>query len=99
MTMSGYQNRVDHYGFDNVVVAQSAYEFDGWDGYGVSAYSKSALVYHELYKLTGDDKMKEFAAYLYEHYAYDILKEEDLRKAIVDVFGQAGENIIDTWWY
>ena len=99
LTMQGYQNRVDSYGFDNIVIAKSAYDFEDWGEYGVSAYSKSALVYHQFYKEHGEEKMKEFSKYLYDHYAYKILKEDDLRAAIIEVFGPDAENIIDTWWY
>ncbi|MCH4887337.1 M1 family metallopeptidase [Acidaminobacter sp. JC074] len=98
-TMERYQSRVDAYGFDDIVVAKTSYEFDNWNDYGVSAYSKSALVYHELYKAYGDDKVREFAKYLYENYAYKILKEEDLRQSIESVFGQEAGKILDTWWY
>ncbi len=98
-TMNRYKSRVDSYGFDDLVVAKTAYEFKGWNEYGASAYSKSSLVYHQLYKKYGDEKIREFAKYLYNHYAYEILKEDDLREAIETVFGGEAGELLDTWWY
>lgn len=98
-TMNRYRDRVDSYGFDNIIVAQSAYEFSNWTEYGVSAYSKSSLVYHELYMKYGDQKIREFAKHLYDNYAYEILREEDLRASIIEVFGEDAEKILLNWWY
>ena len=98
-TMSRYQHRVEEYGFDNIIVAKSAKDFDDWGDYGVAAYSKPALMYDEIYRTYGDEKMQAFAKYLYEHYAYGILKEEDLREALNVIFGDEINYLLDTWLY
>jgi aminopeptidase N len=98
-TMERYQNRVDNFGFDNIVIAKSAYEFDNWDDYGVAAYSKPALMYHEIKNLYGDEKIEEFARELYHQYAYKILKEADLRKVLVQVYGEEITELLDRWLY
>ncbi len=97
--MKRYQNRVNEYGFDNIIVAKSAKDFDDWGDYGVAAYSKPALMYHEIYTTYGDEKMQAFAKYLYEHYAYGILKEDDLREALNAIYGAEINELLDTWLY
>lgn len=97
--MLRYQNRVDTFGFDDIVIAKSAYDFSNWTDYGVAAYSKPALLYHKLYQQYGFAKMEQFAAVLYEKYAFDTLKEDGLRETLVQVFGEEVTETIDSWWY
>ena len=97
--MIRYQNRVDTFGFDDIVIAKSAYDFNNWTDYGVAAYSKPALLYHKLYQQYGFEKMEQFAAVLYEKYAFDTLKEDGLRETLLQVFGEEVTETIDSWWY
>jgi len=98
-TMQRYEDRLESLGFDTIVISKSAYEFKDWDEYGAAAYAKPALMYHEIRELYGDEKILEFAKHLYDQYAYKILKEEDLRKVMVQVYGKEINELLDRWLY
>lgn len=98
-TMQRYEARLESAGFDSILVTKSAYEFDNWDEYGLAAYVKPALMYHEIRKQYGDEKIIEFAQRLYHQYAYKILKEEGLRQVMVEVYGDEITEFLDQWLY
>lgn len=98
-TMDYYQSRVDNVGANNIVIMQSAKDFQGWDTYGLAAYTKPALLYHYLHETYGDKKIERLASTLYDKYAYTNMKAEDLRETIVDLYGGEIEDILDKWWY
>lgn len=96
-TMSWYADRVENYGFDNVDVRKSAADIDDWGEYGLTAYTKPALMYNELLNEYGEEKIEAFAQYLFQNFKGGILKEDDLRAALEHIYGSDVVPFVDEW--
>lgn len=96
-TMKAYERRVEGMGFNEVKILKSAKDFSNWTEYGAAAYSKPALMYHQLFMDFGEASILEFAQLLYNEFKFDILKVEDLKETMVTVYGEEITKFINTW--
>ncbi|MBN2794828.1 MAG: M1 family metallopeptidase [Clostridia bacterium] len=96
-TLKYYRDRRNKYGIENITVLKSAKDYADWSEYGVAAYVTPALMYDEIYKTYGDEKLKTFVQSLYSNYVYGILRYEDLIETLKTVYGEEVMEIVDRY--
>lgn len=96
-TIKSYKKRVKSTGLENIDVTKSAEFIYDWGEYGLTAYATPAVMYDELMSTYGEKKLIEFAQLLYDRFAFGILKEDGLKSALIDVYGEEVMEIVDTY--
>lgn len=96
--ITSYKSRLNEVGGkDNVTMIKSAADYSDWGEYGLAAYTKSLLMFSDLYDKYGEEKFIEFVQTLYNEYKFKILKQDDIVKVANSVFDEDLSEFFDSW--
>jgi aminopeptidase N len=96
--MKNYKSKLDQVGGkDKVIMIKSAADYSDWSEYGIAAYTKSLLMFSDLYDEYGEEKFIEFLQTLYNEYKFKIVKQDDIVNVANAVFNEDLSGFFETW--
>ncbi len=97
-TINHYKNRLNEAGGkESVEMIKSARDYTDWSEYGLAAYTKSGMMFNQLYEDYGNKLFLEFIQRLYEEYSFKVIKEDDIVRIAEEVFSEDLDSFFGDW--
>ncbi|MFZ5353745.1 MAG: M1 family metallopeptidase [Bacillota bacterium] len=84
---------------EDIVVAKPLSEFESWDDYGPTVYTKGAVIMNEIRKLVGEEKFFRILQTYFDEYKFKIAYTEDFINVCEKVSGMEMDDFFDSWLY
>jgi len=81
------------------VVVRSLNEFENWNDYGSTVYTRGAVVLNELRNKLGDETFFKIMKEYFKEYEFKIATTDDFIKVSENVSGQELDDFFNTWLY